>query len=88
MFETSIDSNKMNNHKVDFVICCDINDSDTVHCSDKGISLLAVSPVREYFIDALDKSDVSTPGSHVACNLTTAGWTHFCLLLIRMSAVE
>ena len=60
MFETSIDSNKMNNHKVDFVICCDINDSETVHCNDKGISLLAVSPVREYFIDALDNSDVST----------------------------
>ena len=63
MFETSIDFNKMNNHKVDLVICCDIDDCITAHCNDKSIGLLADSPAREYLndvIDTLDKSDSST----------------------------
>ena len=54
----------MNSHKVDFVICCDMDDSKIVHCCDIGIDLLADSPAREYdnvkVVDTLDRSDVLT----------------------------
>ena len=54
----------MNNLKVDFVICCDMDDSKIVHCCDIGIDLLADSPAREYdnvkVVDTLDRSDILT----------------------------
>ena len=54
----------MNSLKVDFVICCDMDDSKIVHCCDIGIDLLADSPAREYdnveIVDTLDRSDVLT----------------------------
>ena len=54
----------MNNPKVDFVNCCDMDDPSIVHCCDIGIDLLADSPAREYdnvkVVDTLDRSDVLT----------------------------
>ena len=54
----------MNNPKVDFVNCCDMDDPSIVHCCDIGIDLLADSPAREFnnvkVVDTLDRSDVLT----------------------------
>ena len=51
----------MNSHKVDFVICCDMDDSKIVHCCDIGIDLIADSPARV---------EIKQPSQHETTNPT------------------